>query len=92
MKTSPVKYKNEVLIEYVKGLLTNGVMNVNEVAEFLGYYDAAYFSKVFKSAVGISPGNINNPKLFDLYFKKRKPFDFVSIIQESVSYTVFNPV
>lgn len=71
--TSPIKYKNEILIEYAKKLLSDGIMNVNETAEFLGYYDAAYFSKLFKKNVGISPLEyINSPQK-----KKENDFSFI---------------
>lgn len=71
--TSPVKYKNKILIEYAKNLLGNGIMNVNETAEFLGYYDAAYFSKLFKKQVGVSPLEyVNTP-----YKAKENDFSFI---------------
>lgn len=52
---SPIGYKTEVLVEKAKEMLKNNVMNINETAEYLGYYDAAHFSKVFKRTVGVSP-------------------------------------
>lgn len=53
---SPIKYKTSALIEKAKEMLRNNIMNVNELSEYLGYYDAAHFSKVFKKTTGLSPG------------------------------------
>lgn len=52
---SPTKYKTEILIERAKEMLKNNIMNINETAEYLGYYDAAHFSNAFKKSVGMSP-------------------------------------
>ena len=38
-----------------KEMLKNNIMNINENAEYLGYYDAAHFSNAFKKSVGMSP-------------------------------------
>ena len=52
---SPTRYKTEILIERAKEMLKNNIMNINETAEYLGYYDAAHFSNAFKKSVGMSP-------------------------------------
>ena len=47
----------EAKITEAKKLLHAGTMTVNEVAHATGFYDQSYFSKVFVTAVGISPSD-----------------------------------
>ena len=47
-------YMIEIKMEKAKDLLENGE-NVKTVAEYLGYIDPFYFSKVFKKKVGTAP-------------------------------------
>ncbi len=42
-------------IEYAKYLLDNKACKIYEVAEFSGFRDSQYFSKVFKKKVGMTP-------------------------------------
>ena len=53
--TSVLGYINRVKMEYAAQLLRTSVMNISEVAEFLGYEDQAYFSRIFKKYFGQSP-------------------------------------
>ena len=48
-------YLTEVRMNKAKQLLCRGDLNVNDVAEEVGYQDLKYFSKLFKKATGISP-------------------------------------
>ena len=50
-----MKYMNMLKLEKAKSLLENTDAPINEVMADAGYYDAAYFSKLFKSATGCSP-------------------------------------
>lgn len=52
---SPMKYMNMLKLEKAKSLLENTDAPINEVMADAGYYDAAYFSKLFKSATGCFP-------------------------------------
>ena len=52
---SPLKYRDNILIEKAKSLLKLEEITVGEIAEMLGFTDVAYFSRFFKKRVGISP-------------------------------------
>ena len=53
---TPVKYINELRINYAKSLLSGGYMSVSSAAEQSGFCNEKYFSRVFSSVVGIPPG------------------------------------
>lgn len=48
-------YLTQFRIKKAKEFLREDSMNVNEIAEALGFSDARYFSKVFKKEVGVKP-------------------------------------
>lgn len=55
---TPMAYLTDLRIEYSKNLLKqkgNLKMNISEISLLAGFYDAHYFSRVFKNKVGISP-------------------------------------
>lgn len=52
----PQKYRAEILVREAKQLLKSG-FSVGDVAEFLGFEDRFYFSRLFKKHVGLSPAN-----------------------------------
>ncbi|MBD5393163.1 MAG: response regulator [Lachnospiraceae bacterium] len=49
------EYLTDYRMKKAKEFLKNGDMNINEIADALGYTDARYFSKVFKKEVGVKP-------------------------------------
>jgi AraC-like DNA-binding protein len=51
----PIQYMHQLRIAEACGLLTNSDMTVAEIAGYLGYYDTAYFVKVFKKFTSMSP-------------------------------------
>ena len=51
---SPLQYRNRFLAERGKDLLEEG-RSVKEIAYLLGVSDAAYFSRLFRKQVGLSP-------------------------------------
>jgi len=53
--TTPLEYRNRLLIKKATELLLTGEVSVVEVASALGFSDAAYFSRFFKKQTGISP-------------------------------------
>lgn len=53
-------YLSKVRIEKAKELLKDRQMKSYEVGELVGYKDPAYFSKVFKKVVGVSPNEYRN--------------------------------
>ena len=52
---SPVKYINSLKIAKSKELLKSSEITIDNITDFLSFYDKAYFCKVFKNAVGVSP-------------------------------------
>ncbi|SJZ69141.1 PucR family transcriptional regulator ligand-binding domain-containing protein [Selenihalanaerobacter shriftii] len=51
-----MEYVNQIRLRESKKLLRKTEMPLNKIAEISGYYDASYFSKVFKRESGITPG------------------------------------
>jgi len=51
----PTKYIIQMRIRYACDLLSSGLYHISQVSEVLGYNDLSFFSKQFKSYVGISP-------------------------------------
>jgi len=55
---TPIKYITKIRINEAKLLLINQPdLEIQKVGEFVGYKDAFYFSRVFKSNVGIYPSD-----------------------------------
>ena len=54
-KMSPAKYINMLKVEKAKELLKSSEITIDEICEFLNYYDKPYFYKIFKSCVGMTP-------------------------------------
>jgi len=51
----PVEYRTEKRLKKAKLLLETTDMPIKEVSKLLGFYDTAYFYKVFKKAFAITP-------------------------------------
>lgn len=76
-------FVTDVKLERAKILLHSPKMQVSEVALLLGYSSAGYFSKVFRTYVGISPSeyqirisyleNLENEDSLNLYLHRWKP-------------------
>ncbi len=52
---TPNRHIIKLKTEYAKQLLAVGELSVSEVSELCGFSDIYYFSKVFKSEIGLSP-------------------------------------
>lgn len=52
---SPVKYINSLKIAKSKELLKSSEITIDDITDFLSYYDKAFFCKVFKNEVVVSP-------------------------------------
>ena len=52
---SPQRFRTNLRIEEAKKLLLNTDMNVQNIANAVGYSDPLYFSRVFKNYTGMSP-------------------------------------
>lgn len=61
---SPSGYRIEIKLKRATYLLESTDMTVNEISERLGFFDAAYFCKLFKKHFGKTPGEYaENKKL-----------------------------
>jgi YesN/AraC family two-component response regulator len=52
---TPIAYLNRYRINQAKQLLATRPLSITEVALEVGFYDHSYFSRVFRSEVGLSP-------------------------------------
>ncbi len=52
---SPHRYLTDLRIKSAVRLLENSTLSIKEIAEKCGFYDLAYFGKVFKSYMNVSP-------------------------------------
>jgi len=53
--TSPHNYKLKIRLEYAKRMLSSTELNINEIAQIVGYNDPFHFSRYFKKLTGCSP-------------------------------------
>ncbi len=66
---TPNQYLQDLRIENGRDLLKSTDLSIQDVAENVGYKDTAYFSRVFKAKVGLTPSDYKKmvrPKLFQL--------------------------
>ena len=56
MKITISEYINKTRIERSTALLLDSSLSIVDVANLVGYEDQSYFTKVFKSIMGVSPG------------------------------------
>lgn len=52
---SPIKYLIVRRIEVAKGLLSSSDYQINQIADYIGFSSASYFSQVFAKETGMSP-------------------------------------
>ena len=52
---SPVEYRNKLRIEEADRLIQSGECGVREAAEYVGIYNASFFTKTYKSFFGHTP-------------------------------------
>lgn len=55
-----IEYISKVRIKKAKDLILENTYKLSDIAEMVGYYDAAYLSKTFKKYYGISPSKYKN--------------------------------
>ena len=53
---SPMHYLNRTRIEHAKEMISSNLFRMEEIATACGFQNVYYFSRVFKSYTGISPG------------------------------------
>lgn len=56
--SSPVEYRNRLRVEKAYQLLKNNFCNVTEAAESVGFNNIYYFSRLFKSVIGVAPKSV----------------------------------
>ncbi len=59
-KTSPIGYQIDLRIMKAKDLLLTGLYTVGETSELCGFSDQNYFTRIFKSRVGVPPLKYKN--------------------------------
>ena len=59
---TPVKYINQLRLEYAESLLISGQYTVNEVSFLSGFNDPKYFSRAIKKNYGVSPSKFSVKK------------------------------
>ena len=52
---SPIQYRMNMKLRRAKYLIESTDMTVGEIAESLSFFDAAYFCKVFRAYIGMTP-------------------------------------
>lgn len=57
--TTVTVYINNVKLDNAAQLLLTSKKNINEISEFLGFSDSAYFSRLFKRRFGVCPSKYN---------------------------------
>lgn len=55
MNNSPVKYFLDMKVQYACKLLDSTELNIKTISKTVGYEDQYYFSRLFKSTMGLSP-------------------------------------
>jgi len=56
--TTPIRYINQLRVDYAYNLLLSGMYTVEEVSEASGFTDTKYFSRIFKKYTGHTPAAI----------------------------------
>ena len=54
---------DQVRLERARDLLASTTMNLSQIADSLGYADAANFTRAFKRWTGLSPSHFRNREL-----------------------------
>ena len=50
---SPIDYQIQMKISHAKRLLQTNTMSISEISDTLGFFDTAYFCKLFKKYTGL---------------------------------------
>ena len=62
-KTTPLEYRNKIILQNAKAMLVGGDMSVTEIALILGFSNVSYFSRFFKKHTNTSPANYIKSKI-----------------------------
>ena len=69
---STISYVLQLKLNKAKKMLVDGSMTVAEVSNSCGFYDASYFSRVFKKKFGVSPSQYNDIPTLDKFDSRKK--------------------
>ncbi|KAB8136773.1 AraC family transcriptional regulator [Gracilibacillus oryzae] len=64
MHITPLNYVVKIRMEQAVKLLKNKELTIEEIALKVGYANGNYFSKAFRSIIGVSPGKYRNNRSF----------------------------
>ena len=56
------KFLNDLRIREAQNLLLNTDLQIQEIADRVGYFDAKYFSQQFRKSLGMSPNQFRQGK------------------------------
>jgi AraC-like DNA-binding protein len=70
LNVTPLKYLNELRMNYAIDLLKTRYYNIEEIATKSGFYDPKYFSSLYKQKTGFSPSKKMKPALSHNKFSK----------------------
>ena len=59
---TPIEYRLYAKMKQAEYLLEATGMSISEIADKLGFFDAAYFCKVFKRHIGLTPKEYSKNK------------------------------
>lgn len=59
---TPIEYQHQLRINAAIEMLQNTDLTIASIAEYLGYYDASSFYKMFKKKTGLAPSEIPDKK------------------------------
>ncbi|MFJ7936137.1 AraC family transcriptional regulator [Sporosarcina sp. NPDC096371] len=62
--STPIQYLTNTRINKSIDLLKDNKLTINEIALIVGFSNGNYFGKVFRSSLGLSPGEYRNSKSF----------------------------
>ena len=60
---TPAEYRRRLRIAYAENLLLSGSCTVSQAAQQCGYSDPAYFSRIFRKTLGVSPSQYVGERL-----------------------------
>jgi AraC-like DNA-binding protein len=62
MRVTPLNYVVKIRMEQAIRFLTNEGLTIEEISQRVGYANGNYFSKAFRSVIGVSPGKYRNDR------------------------------
>ena len=79
LQMTPVQYLNQYRVTLACEKLQTSDMNISEVAEWSGYDDPLYFSRIFKKIKGVTPKDYRKVRIEEdpfLWMKEKSVFEY----------------